>query len=154
MGERTFPEWLRVVGVTSSVTDLFSAISSGEKEVARLTARAEAAEARVKQLEEALAAAAREIPSTPWATEMTTELDRLRVEAAEIRVNQLEEALKPFAVIGVAHIETIPALFGYNTPFYDCPPDLVLYNDRMGHTITVGDIRQARAALAKEEGGK
>lgn len=33
----------------------------------------------------------------------------------------------------------------HRTAFYDCPHDLVIYTDGMGKSITVGDVRRARA---------
>lgn len=66
-----------------------------------------------------------------------------RAEAAEQALSEAIEALKPLAVLGIARRETMPELADYNTAFYDCPDDLVLYNDNMGHAITVGDVRTA-----------
>lgn len=56
-------------------------------------------------------------------------------------------ALTPIAVMGVAKHETDIQLLDYNLPFYDCPSDLILYNDRMGHVLTVEDVRTAKRVL-------
>jgi len=69
------------------------------------------------------------------------------IVAMGTQAEKLRAALEPVAVLGVARPETDIALLDYNLPFYDCPDDLVLYNDRMGHAITVGDVRAAKEAL-------
>lgn len=37
----------------------------------------------------------------------------------------------------------------YQVAFYDCPPDFVLWEDGMGHALSVGDCRIANEALAE-----
>jgi hypothetical protein len=63
-------------------------------------------------------------------------------------VKVLREALMPLGALGVARRETI--LHIDYVPFFDCPDDLVLYNDNMGHAITVGDVRRAWLLLSQD----
>jgi hypothetical protein len=73
------------------------------------------------------------------------------IERLNERTAKLEAALKPLASLGVARVETDIALLDYNLPYCDRPDDLVLYNDNMGHSIAVGDVRKAKAALRNPE---
>lgn len=61
-----------------------------------------------------------------------------RARAAEARVKMLEEALAPFAVVAEWLRADLPDHFDAGEVA----------------TFTLGDCRRARAALAKEEGGK
>lgn len=65
------------------------------------------------------------------------------IQKMKQNIKQLITAVRPIAVMGVASIENHVDLLSLNIPFYDCPDDLVLYQDGMGHALTVGDIRIA-----------
>jgi len=69
------------------------------------------------------------------------------VEQLRAEIERLRAALEPFADIGLAGVERMQALQQLNVPFYDCPGDLVIYNDNMGHGVCVEDIRRARNAF-------
>lgn len=57
-------------------------------------------------------------------------------------------ALQPLAGLGGDLNERDRAAgLAFRAAFYDMPNDHVLFNDRMGKAITVGDVRAARAAL-------
>lgn len=69
-------------------------------------------------------------------------------EAAN-EIERLRAALEPIAAMGVATHEKLSTLADHNVPFYDCPADLILYHDRMGHPLTVGMVRAAKRALTQ-----
>lgn len=72
----------------------------------------------------------------------------LALDAKDILLARAKQALERFEGIGSAKAETALELLDYNLPFYECPDDLVIYDDKMGHCITVGDIRFAHTTLA------
>lgn len=76
-----------------------------------------------------------------------------QLTAANERLARLEEVLKPFAAIGFKP-ESECSLQNYNTAFYDCPVDLVIYDDKMGHVLTVGDFRNAALAASSNNASK
>lgn len=57
-------------------------------------------------------------------------------------MQKIREALEPLASLSKCR----------EPAFYDCPEDLVLYDDNMGNCITVGDVRCARNVIASLDG--
>lgn len=81
-------------------------------------------------------------------------LDGDTIDALSAQLAAAQEALREIAAAAAPLVEIgIPAYGSqddcrYQVPFYDCPDDLVLYQDGMGGSITVGAVRALRAAVA------